>query len=281
MIRVAIASLGLAATWEALQAEGWDDKTLAALQKDWEGVELLEALSRALLGERALGETCIEWLEQASGSQRAQMFGGAGSPTGKATLNSLGDYIGAYGVTPLWRLNSEDDELFLLQHYQTLLESLRKRVGSELWPTISVELKAQDERLGKAIGSHLGQIRYQVSGWIIPHASRAALTAVRNETLRRLTVTAIALERYRLRYGRPPTDLAVLVPELLQAVPLDPMSGKPLGYRFSVGGTFVLYSVGEDGHDDGGDPSSPVTANRFDLWSGKDALWPSAVMNPP
>jgi hypothetical protein len=277
MVRVAIAGLGLAATWEALQAEGWDDESLAAFQKDWEGVELLEALNQALLGERALGSTYIEWLQ----SQGVQVFGGAGSPTGKAKLNSLGDYFGAFVVTPVWRVNSKDDELFLLQHYQALFESLRMLGGTQPWPAICAELKAQDDMLRKISGSYLGKVRYQVSSWIIPNSFRAALNAVRGETLRRLTVTAIALERYRLRHARPPADLAALAPELLRAVPVDPMSGKPLGYRLIGSGSFALYSVGEDGRDDGGDPTSSGATNKFDLWSGKDAVWPTAVIDPP
>jgi hypothetical protein len=281
MIRVAIAGLGLVATWEALQANGWNDETLAALQKDWEGVELFEALNRGLQGERIIGETYIEWLRQDGGSSGTRNFGGAVSPAGTATLNSLEDYFGAYVVTPLWRVNSEDDELFLLQHYQSRFEFLRKLDGVKPWSETAAEFKAYDDKLSRITGSHLGQIRYQVSGHVIPNISKATLITVRNETLRRLTVTAIALERYRLRHDRPPADLAALVPELLRTVPLDPMSGRPLGYRFTAGASFALYSVGEDGRDDGGDPTSLVATNRFDLWSGKDALWPTGVINPP
>ena len=279
MVRVAIAGLGLAATWEALQAEGWDDESLAALQKDWEGVELFEALNRALLGERILGVTFIESMQQATDTQRSRIFEGFPSPKEMRKLKSLGDYFGAYVVMPLWGVNSEDDELFLLQYYQSFFESLRRLGGTEPWPAMAAQLKAQADIRSKIAGSYLGQIRYQFSRVVIANISKAALIAVRNETLRRLTVTAIALERYRLRHGHPPTDLAALVPELLRAVPLDPMSGKPLSYRLTSGGSFALYSVGEDGRDDGGDPTSLVATNRFDLWSGKDALWPTAVIN--
>ena len=281
MVRVAIAGLGLAATWEALQAKGWDDESLAAMQKDWEGVDLFEALNRALLGERILGVTYIEWWRQRTGSQKARIYEGWPNPTQMRTLKSLRDYFAAYVVAPLWGVNSEDDELFLLQHYQALLESLRKLGQTEAWPAMAAELKAQDDMFGRITDSYLGQLRFQFSSTIIPKISRAALTTVRSETLRRLTITVIALERYRLRQGRPPNDLAALVPELLSAVPIDPMSGKPLSYRLAEGGTFALYSVGEDGRDDGGDPTSLMATNRFDLWSGKDALWPTAVINPP
>ena len=63
------------------------------------------------------------------------------------------------------------------------------------------------------------------------------------------------------------------MPQLLSAVPLDPMSGRLLRYRLNASG-FVLYSVGEDGRDDGGDPSLPGATGKFDLRVGKDAVWP-------
>jgi hypothetical protein len=55
------------------------------------------------------------------------------------------------------------------------------------------------------------------------------------------------------------------------------MSAKPLCYRLNADGTFTLYSVGEDGHDEGGDVTSGSTTNKFDLWSGRDAVWPVAA----
>ena len=55
MIRTAIAGLGLAATWEALQAKGWSEENLAAMQEDWEGVDLTLVLERGMVGERAFG----------------------------------------------------------------------------------------------------------------------------------------------------------------------------------------------------------------------------------
>ena len=50
---------------------------------------------------------------------------------------------------PLWRMNSEDDELFLLQQYQIHLESLRKLGGTKPWPEMAAELKAHDNMLRK------------------------------------------------------------------------------------------------------------------------------------
>ncbi|HTY87567.1 MAG TPA: hypothetical protein VMB80_08895 [Candidatus Acidoferrum sp.] len=67
----------------------------------------------------------------------------------------------------------------------------------------------------------------------------------------RLATTAIAIERFRLLQGRLPENLNELVPQFLSAVPSDPFDGQPLRYHCLAGG-YVVYSIGQDGHDDGG-----------------------------
>ena len=69
------------------------------------------------------------------------------------------------------------------------------------------------------------------------------------------SVTTIhAVECYRKRHAQYPRDLAQLVPEILSALPTDPMNepGKPLRYRLDEKQGYVLYSVGCDAKDDGG-----------------------------
>ena len=66
-----------------------------------------------------------------------------------------------------------------------------------------------------------------------------------------LVVAACAIERHRIRTGSYPASLDTLVPAELQAVPLDVLTGRPLQYR-RTDGSFVLYSVGWDAHDDSG-----------------------------
>ena len=67
--------------------------------------------------------------------------------------------------------------------------------------------------------------------------------------------TALALRIYQLENGTYPTDLQELVPDLLDAVPIDPheLSGKPLRWDAA---RRTLWSVGEDAVDDGA-PEDP------------------------
>ena len=102
--------------------------------------------------------------------------------------------------------------------------------------------------------------------------------AVRIETAQNVVITAIALKRYELRHHQLPATLDELTPDLLKAVPIDCMDGQPLRYRRNADGTFLLYSVGENGKDDGGDPSleKGVTGSNF-YWQNDRALdwvWP-------
>jgi hypothetical protein len=57
------------------------------------------------------------------------------------------------------------------------------------------------------------------------------------------------------------------------------MSGKALRYHLRPGdGDFLLYSVGEDGKDDGGDPTQQEGKKSYrQIWDGRDAVWPSAA----
>jgi len=101
---------------------------------------------------------------------------------------------------------------------------------------------------------------------------------MRAEGAKQMTITAIALKRYQLKHGYYPADLNSLVPEFVPAVPLDPVDGQPLRYRPNADETFLLYSVGENGVDDGGDPSleKGITSSSFN-WQNIHALdlvWP-------
>jgi hypothetical protein len=66
------------------------------------------------------------------------------------------------------------------------------------------------------------------------------------------------MERYRLANGVLPDSLGDLVPRFVDVVPADPYDGRPLRYQKLTKG-YVVYSVGEDGNDDGGDEKKDIT----------------------
>jgi hypothetical protein len=80
---------------------------------------------------------------------------------------------------------------------------------------------------------------------------RVFLVDVKVTATIRCTRTGLAAERYRIAHGNWPEQLEQLVPKYLEAVPEDPFDNKPLKYsRINQG--IVVYSVSENGVDDGG-----------------------------
>ena len=63
---------------------------------------------------------------------------------------------------------------------------------------------------------------------------------------------AIALERYRFVHGVFPDSLDALAPQFMEKIPHDIINGQPLHYRRTDDGQFILYSVGWNETDDGG-----------------------------
>jgi hypothetical protein len=72
------------------------------------------------------------------------------------------------------------------------------------------------------------------------------------------TRATLALERHRAAHGDYPHTLEELVPIYLDATPVDPWSGEPLGYvrvdpaTDPLGRHYLLYSAGSDFEDNGG-----------------------------
>jgi len=77
--------------------------------------------------------------------------------------------------------------------------------------------------------------------------------------------TALAIERYRLATGRLPQDLATLVPEYLNQVPVDLFDGQAIRYRLTEPG-YLVYSVGEDRQDNEGKSNGEVERNEPYDW---------------
>ncbi len=87
---------------------------------------------------------------------------------------------------------------------------------------------------------------------LFPSQERAIALNMRARGVLGSARAALAAERYRMAHGDWPASLDALVPDYLDAVPLDLFDGQPLRMRRTEEGV-VIYSIGEDNVDDGGD----------------------------
>jgi len=78
----------------------------------------------------------------------------------------------------------------------------------------------------------------------------------------RCAKVAVGIERYRLDEGHLPADLETLVGGYIEEVPVDPFTGKGLIYKRQEH-QYVVYSVGADLADDGGDEDYDIAMTVY------------------
>jgi type II secretory pathway pseudopilin PulG len=101
----------------------------------------------------------------------------------------------------------------------------------------------------------------------VPNYNKAMQTAARNQTKVNQALIVCGLERYRLAHGQYPEKLAMLTPEFIAMIPRDVIGGRPLKYRRTDDGRFLLYSIGWEEKDDGGvEWPSNKAGNRDWVW---------------
>lgn len=286
LVRLAIVSAAHSSTWEMLQSDQVTDAQLVSLQNDWERQEFVQSYEAAVTTERLVGDNMLkQW--RSSNAELKKCVG-----VGNAVLEALGQgnpdpptffqEVKFSTQIFMWRYWwSYTDELRVLQGHEALVESARyantngafvaayERQQVRLGELGIAQLTGAMERLFQPGPPDLHSV-LSASVVTLGNGFKKTYTA---EAMKRLTVTAIALKRFQLKQGRYPAQLSGLEPEFLVRVPRDPADGNPLRYRLNSDGTFLLYSIGEDGKDDGGDEKS--AEEKFQRWrSGRDLVWP-------
>jgi hypothetical protein len=301
MIRVAILGLSMDVCWDALQDPGWTEPQLARFQQACEANDPMPRIPRTLEAERAARHHDLSWFRSHSYedwiARYQEVFQAFGSKLPARHVAPPVRLWRQWVFHPVWRRAWVDqEELVYLRQTQTELMALRHATHHHSWLQLKQELAASYQGfrppaanwrfyLSLPLSDHLCEVvgsKSSILGPVYPYPdySRAWWAAFRNLTQYEMVITAVALKRYGLRHGKIPPDLASLVPGFLAAVPRDLIDGKPLRYRSNADGSFVLYSVGEDGLDDGGNPYpeiAPRSEQGYSAWSGRDWVWPQAV----
>lgn len=181
-----------------------------------------------------------------------------------------------------WRLTwSLEDELRSLRGLQVLIDAMRLARTNRAFAAALAEQRIKLADLGFQLKP--SDLRFDVeevdlrtlfSEGVIS-VSRLLNRVLAADAVKQLAITAIALKRYHLRNGTYPVDLNALVPQFVSELPRDPVNGQPLRYRVAEEQSFLLYSVGDDGKDDEGDPKHSGEEGRPGGWlGGRDWVWP-------
>jgi len=263
--------------WEALQTSGWTDSQLSRWQQQWEQVNVLGALDSTLAMERALAPRQYQ-LARASRQGYENINSGAGVKDFAEIWNDFlerarsapGELLQSYprywGWSWIW---SFSDEQQYLETMQNLIETAR---DARMRSRMLSQSTDQNGRTGDPKAMH----NLDLSAGLSHNYDRFFKNAIRTQTVANMVATAIALERFRLAHHAYPDDLAKLIPEFIKALPVDCMDGRNLRYRLNPDSSYLLYSAGEDGVDDGGD-ATPPKDRSLSFFLGRDLVWPRAA----
>ena len=275
LTRMALADDVSTVSWELLQSPDLTEEQLAALQHDWMQLEFREAAEKALAMERATSLASIESFRKPVGLRR--IYERAYQAEDWVAEASKGSKELAWRIW--W---SYPDEVRTLKGYQVLLDNTRSTQTNYAFRETLFKQRSDLAALGfnaitKASWWEVGLVDKKIRTLFsrkVAASSGYLERLEKAEIIRQMTLSAFALKRCQLRRGNYPPELAALVPEFIPSVPRDPVNGKPLRYQLA-GKTYLLYSIGDDGVDNGGDPLPPPPSESLAWLDGRDYVWPS------
>jgi hypothetical protein len=236
-----------------------DPDALGRLQKLLREEEGHPALRVVVRGERALTHATLEALE--AGHVTLSQVNGARNPSWDER---------AFGFLSRDAVRADHPRLFPLMRLGLRVAELPEHQRDQALDAFDDAVRALPEGLVRLMCLNLAKIE-----------GACRHTSAR---LRCLNI-ALAAERYRRARGAWPDTLAQLVPHFLEAIPTDPFSGQLLKYRHPDDGV-VIYSVGPDRVDDGGevegpDPPQPGQDVGCRLWNPKQRRQPPPPAEDP
>lgn len=251
-------------TWNFLSTPDSQEALLAGLQTEWESLQIATRFVSALRVERALALDFI----------KAQMDGPSIASSATSLSASLpSTYAEWHHLANIlwWKTfyRYSDTKSFVLQ-YQGLIDSVPVSDFTESWGDYLDASKSMESVLRSAEYSRwLSRVMTPVMQGM---GERTAMA----ETAKGLTITALAIRRYELQHeGQLPSSLDDLIPQFLPGLPADPFGENALTYRPGDRGDYVLYSVGIDRLDQGGD-ATPLPAGKRTSRppERRDIVWP-------
>lgn len=246
--RLQIVEYAIQPIWEGLARRQWSEEQLAALERELAGLDATSDYGKVLRSELAWQLKGIEYLRAERMANSVDCM--CGDPIFWPTL--------AYRLSPSgwFYLN----KVALARCCQAALPSSTELGQGVLSPSIARRF----EEAAGLVRSRGWEPGNWLTSFVLPSLEREALTCARTQTSVDLARLACALERFRQAKGSFPETLDALTPMFIRNIPRDVVSGRPLHYRRTERDSFLLYSIGWNEQDDGGEPdlAKPATLSK-------------------
>jgi len=245
LVRLATLNLTMQGIRDGLYRHTWNVEQLLELEKQLAPIDLLSEVKVSLRGERAMNTLGLEQLR-----------------TGVVQPKEVGF---DFPMRKTMRLVS----CVFYQNILTISELHQELIDTPIDEKRHLVFTNQLPKM-KEFQSRRKTPYNMLAGMLMPAYERVTIKVARTQTMVEAARTACALERYRLECGSFPDSPVNLIPTIPR-IPTDVMDGKPLRYRKTSDGGYVLYSIGWNMVDDGG-----VTGFKKNKVDGKDKDVPDA-----
>jgi hypothetical protein len=261
LVRVAATHFNLQILREGLVRHAWNDAQLAELEKYLASLNLLAEYKLGMRGERVFSTSGLDWLRRQGFRVDTSIFTDMGEEEpGFAKVMAF--------MPSGWYYQNirKISEI----HQELILPSVDEN-AHRVFPNIAEKADSEASMLAER------PTPYNLfAGKLMPALSSATRKSARMQTFVDAARVACALERYRLANGKLPETLNALTPRFTDSIPTDVIDGQPLRYKLKPDGGYVVYSVGWNKTDDGGEigweKSSDSKAPRVDFTKG-DWVW--------
>lgn len=254
LVRIAMTSLALQPVWEGQIEHKWSDAQLAELERVLAPSNILNDCGFSMRNERAGAILEIDSMRRHRDYKEAEMFfstmrgfADENEPSIEYSAPSkiaeiLSCPVGLYLMPDGWYF---ENELTVAEmHRQCFLPMIDTNLQVAL-PKIRNDATEYFKKLDIGPWNMIALIfssDLRSSGRKFAYAQNSI----------NMARVACALERYRLAHNEYPETLDALAPQFLAQIPHDVIGGKPLHYSRKDGGKFLLYSIGWNETDDGG-----------------------------
>ena len=251
-VRLDMLRIGLQPVWEGLADRQWTEADLRVMASELGKLDFLADYHFAVRGERALDLRGMDYIRK-----QASLRGIADTPWTGPTIWP-GEWYDFFGVA-LFRLTPSG---WFDQYILSFCRLLEKYLSPLV---VDVEQRVVPPAGVREAESVLEHQRWWsldfTSGGLLADLTSLAGECGSAQSSVDLARVACALERYRRANGQFPETLEALAPKFLEKLPHDVINGQPLKYRRTDDGQFILYSIGWNETDDGGNVSLTKRGN--------------------
>jgi hypothetical protein len=262
MINVAVTALYVYMIADGLQSHAWQEPQLVALQEQLKKINLSPFVAEAFNEERA--SVCFMLLNtsQAELANRRLVQKSFGVPV-KPKLEDP-EYLFLTFAPRGWVFQNMVTDARLLQADIDSIDATDELVSPRAVNDAAQEMETTFK--------HVSPYNF-IASTMVPNFAKACQVTAHNQTLVNEAQIACALERYHLAHGEYPETLEALAPQFMEIIPHDIIGGQPLHYRRTDDGKFLLYSVGWNETDDGGEKHQYHNVGRGVDYSQGDWVW--------